>query len=154
MNHNKKAKKIVRRSLLFAALLVAGAGLALLSPHLASAQQNSNPSFKVGGGGQGQYICGGGKDAVRISINIGCVQQGNAMVDAAFALLRFLSIGVGLVVIGSIVYGGIQYSAAKGDPNATSQAIKRIRSSVYALFIYIFGAAILNFLIPQGFFKL
>ncbi len=55
------------------------------------------------------------------------------------------------MIIGSIVVGGIQYTASRGDPQATATAIGRIRSTMIALLIYIFGYAILNYIIPAGF---
>ncbi len=97
------------------------------------------------------HSCGGGTDAVSTSIDIGCKGKGNPIADATFAIIRVLSDGVGLVIIGSIVVGGIQYSASRGDPQATAIAIGRIRSTVIALLLYIFGYAILNFIIPAGF---
>jgi hypothetical protein len=106
-----------------------------------------------GGGGGGGVAAGsaekcGNNPAVGISIKIGCRGKGNPIADMAFAVIRVLSAGVGLVVIGSIVVGGIQYSASRGDPQATAQAINRIRSSFYALLIFIFGYALLNYIIP------
>lgn len=99
-------------------------------------------------------VCGGPThDPVKTSINIGCVGKGNPMADALFAIIRFLSAGVGLVVIASIIFGGIQYTASRGDPQATAKAIERIRSSVIALIIFIFGFAILGYLIPAGVLK-
>lgn len=82
------------------------------------------------------------------SIDIGCRGQGNPIMDALFGFIQFLSYGVGLVVVGSIIVGGIQYSASRGDPQATAMAINRIRSSLIALIIYIFGYAFLNYLLP------
>lgn len=108
----------------------------------------------AGGGGAGPGgtadTCGSG-DGIKLSINIGCQGKGNAIADAAFAIIRVLSAGVGLVIVGSIVVGGIQYSASRGDPQATALAIGRIRSSLLALMIFIFAYAILNFIIPNGF---
>lgn len=82
-----------------------------------------------------------------------CTTYHNGITDVTFAIIRFLSAGVGLVVIGSIIVGGIQYSASRGDPKATATAIERIRASVIALIIYIFGFAILNYVIPGVFLK-
>lgn len=103
-------------------------------------------------------VCGGGVDnkgnaiqGVTVSIDLGCKGSGNPITDLIFAVIRFLSDGVGLVVIGSIIWGGIQYSVSRGNPQATAQAIARIRGAVIALFIFIFGYAILNYLIPAGF---
>lgn len=105
-------------------------------------------------------VCGGGTDSkgnpensVTTTIDIGCTGKGNAIVDMLFAIIRFLSAGVGLVIIGSIIFGGIQYTSSRGDPQATAKAVQRIQASVIALIIFIFGYAILGYLIPAGFLK-
>ncbi|MBC7707769.1 hypothetical protein H7Y63_00925 [Polaromonas sp.] len=91
--------------------------------------------------------------AVYTSFEIGCQGRGNPIMDAAFALIRFLSIGVGLIIVGSLTYAGIQYTAARGDPKAAGEAKERIKSNVVAFFIYVLSSALLNFVVPQGFFK-
>lgn len=117
------------------------------------------PTAPISGGGfktgdpKGTYTCGSGTDSVQMSIDIGCAHKGGAITDAVFAIIRLLSDGVGLVVVGSIIVGGIQYTASAGDPGATSRAVGRIRESLIALLIFIFGYAILNFVIPAGFLK-
>jgi hypothetical protein len=70
-----------------------------------------------------------------------------------FSIIRFLSAGVGIIIIASMIVAGIQYTSARGDPNAVAKAQLRIRSNVVALLIYIFAYAILNYLIPIGLFK-
>lgn len=108
---------------------------------------------------------------MKTSINFGCYGNGcgssttgyastsycsnphNGIVDLLFAIIRFLSDGVGLVVIVSVIIGGIQYITSRGDPNATGAAIKRLTSALTALLIFIFAYAILNYVIPVGFFK-
>jgi hypothetical protein len=113
-------------------------------------------------GAKGAYQCGSGKNAVGTSINIGCEgakcktsnKDGcSALTDAFFAIVRFLSAGVGIVIIGSVIWAGIQYSMAADDPNAVAKAKDRIKNSGYALLMYIFAYALLNYLIPGGFFK-
>jgi hypothetical protein len=108
---------------------------------------------------EGSYTCGRGEDAIKTSINLGCRGDNypgsgdvNPIVDMAFALFRFLSVGVGLVVVGSIIWAGIQYSAARGNPQATEASMKRIMSSFGALLLYLFIFAIANFLVPGGIF--
>jgi hypothetical protein len=98
-------------------------------------------------------VCGGGRgeSGIKTSIDIGCVGKGNPIADMTFAFIRVLSVGVGLVVVGSIIVAGIQYTTSRGDPKATAAAETRIKSSVVALLIYIFGYAILNYIIPAGF---
>jgi len=108
-----------------------------------------------------ENYCGKGEEnRVRISFDIGCLGNSysgasgelNPVLDMLFALLRFVSAGVGLVVIGSIIWAGIQYSTSRGNPQSTEAAIKRVTNAVIALLIYIFSFAILNFLVPGGLF--
>lgn len=97
--------------------------------------------------------CGEGDSMYTPSVEIGCTNKGNAITDATFGIIRFLTNGVGLVLIGSLVYAGIQYAASRGDPQATASAIKRIESTVIALLIFIFSYAILNYVLPSGFLQ-
>lgn len=102
------------------------------------------------------YCCGGtqnGNTPVETSINLGCKGKGNPIADTAFAIIHFLSDGVGIVIIGSIIYGGIQYSVSRGDPQATAQAVHRIQSTMIALLLFIFGYAIINYMLPAGFLQ-
>ncbi len=103
--------------------------------------------------GAGKYTCGSGNDEVKVSINFGCKGQGNAVTDASFAVIRVLTAGVGLAIIFSFVLAGVEYTTSRGDPNGTAKAIGRIRNAFFALMIYIFSAAFLNFVLPSGFFK-
>jgi hypothetical protein len=91
---------------------------------------------------------------VYTSINI-CTKHyaTNAILDFSFAIINFLTDGAGLVIVGSLIYAGIQYSTSAGDPQATARAQGRIRQSIIALLIFIFGFAILNYVVPAGFLK-
>jgi len=105
-----------------------------------------------------KYQCGSGKRAVKTSINFGCygdkcTPDCNPIVDATFAIIRFLSAGVGIVIVASTVFASVQYTSARDDPSAVGKAKKRLTSNFIALGLFIFGYAILNYLIPAGFFK-
>ncbi len=93
------------------------------------------------------------KTVVKTTINIGCQGRGNPIMDATFGIIHFLSNGVGLVLIGSLVYAGVQYTLSRGDPQATAAAINRIRSTIQALLIFILAYALLNYLIPGRILK-
>ena len=118
--------------------------------------------FKVSLNGEAtldsENYCGKGTKQVRISFDIGCLGNAydggelNPVLDMLFALLRFVSAGVGLIVIGSIIWAGIQYSTSRGNPQSTEAAIKRVTNAVIALLLYLFSFAILNFLVPGGLF--
>lgn len=57
---------------------------------------------------------------------------------------------VGVVIVIMIAVGGIQYTMSRDDPSAVSAAKNKIRNAVFALVIYIFGFAFLQWLIPGG----
>lgn len=127
-----------------------------------SAADNGSGNQQSGGGNEDKTLedpdknsttrdtCGEGNGKVDIAIDVGCKGKGNPILDMLFAFIRFLSIGVGLVLIGSMIVAGIQYTSSRGDPQATAAAIKRITSTVGALALFIFMYAILNWLIPAG----
>jgi len=70
----------------------------------------------------------------------------NAVVDVLTAL-------VGVVVVGVIILGGIQYSAAGDNPQAVSAARKRITNGLIALIAFLLTAAFLQWVIPGGLFN-
>jgi hypothetical protein len=92
--------------------------------------------------------CGSGSNAINTSIDFGCKGAGNPIVDLTFAIIRFLSYGVGLVITFSLVVAGLQYIGSQGNSENTNNAISRIRSSIIALILYIFAFAILNYIVP------
>jgi hypothetical protein len=67
--------------------------------------------------------------------------------------IKALSGIVGLVVVISLIYGGIQYSASEGDPQKAAQAKSRITKTVFAFIVFIFLFALLQFLVPGGVFQ-
>jgi heme/copper-type cytochrome/quinol oxidase subunit 2 len=97
--------------------------------------------------------CGKGKNKVVTKLDLGCNKaHKNPIIDMIFALVRFLSIGVGIVVIASVVYSGVMYSTSQGNPEKTGQAKSRIQTSIMALVFYLFIFAIVQFLVPGGLF--
>lgn len=57
------------------------------------------------------------------------------------------------VVVGSIIFAGIQYSSSRDDPQAIAKAKHRILQAVIALLIFLFGFGVLQWLIPGGLFS-
>lgn len=88
--------------------------------------------------------------SVKTSINFGCTGTGNGIYDLLFAVIRFLSVGVGLTLIIMTVISGIQYTMSQGDPSATKAVKLRLFGIGVALVLYLLGMALLNFLIPGG----
>lgn len=67
-------------------------------------------------------------------------------------VVSLLSALVGVVVVISIIAGGLQYSSAGSDPNKVGAAKKRIANAVIALIGFIFLFALMQWLIPGGMF--
>lgn len=80
-----------------------------------------------------------------------CVQTNQITKDLQL-IVNVLSAGVGIVVIGMIILGGIQYSIAGDNPQATGAAKQRIANALIALFAFLFIFAFLQWLIPGGLF--
>lgn len=63
-------------------------------------------------------------------------------------IINILSGVATIAIVISIAVGGIQYSMAGSDPQKVSAAKNRIRNAIIALLLFLFGYALLNFLIP------
>jgi len=144
----KKLKTLVLGALLAVSFSVMVPALALAVP-----APGQGPTG--GGGSTTNQItpCGEGDTAYTPSINLGCKGKGNSILDLMFAIIRFLSFGVGLVLVGSLTYAGIQYTGSRGEPAATAQAVKRIQANVIALLLFVFAFAIVNYLVPGALLK-
>lgn len=126
-------------------------------------------------GQEGDYICGtltdSGKSSdrnVHTKFDFGCLGTAYAedsskfpagsknlspILDFIYAIIRFLSIGVGIAITIALIISGIQYSASEGNAEASTKAKKRVESAITGLVIYVFSYALLQFLIPGGVFK-
>lgn len=67
-------------------------------------------------------------------------------------IVNFLAAAVGIVVVGSIIYGGIQYIMAGDNPQAVGAAKERITNSLIALIAFGFSYAFVQWLVPGGVF--
>ena len=121
-----------------------------------STDDGGTGSFASAGEGK-QFKCGEGDNGVMTRFDFGC--QGDeapegtgAIQDFVYAIIRFLSIGVGLVLVASIIYAGIMYSSSEGNPEATQAAKKRVQNAVIGLVFYMFIFALVQYLVPGGLF--
>lgn len=62
----------------------------------------------------------------------------------------FLAAFVGVAVVISMIYGGIEYASSAGDPQKSSAGKKRIRNSIFALLLFFFFYAFLRFALLPG----
>lgn len=78
--------------------------------------------------------------------------KNNVIIKDIQKFVDFLSALVGIVVIGSIMVGGIQYALGGDNAEKVGQAKKRISTSLFAFLIFILTFAFLQWLIPGGVF--
>ncbi len=64
--------------------------------------------------------------------------------------INVLSALVGIVVVGMIIMGGIQYAMSADDPQKVSAAKDKIRNAIIALVTFIFTFAFLQWIVPGG----
>lgn len=58
----------------------------------------------------------------------------------------------GLVIVGAMIWGGIQYSMAGADPSKVQAAKQKIINALIALLLFVFGFALIQWLVPGGIF--
>jgi hypothetical protein len=110
------------------------------------------------GGNTGSNPCGKGANVVYTKFNFGCLGPKysgatlSPIQDLLFSLIRFLTYGVGIAVVISIIVAGIQYSTAEGNPETAQASKNRIRSAVVGFFIYVFAFSLVQYLVPGGVF--
>jgi hypothetical protein len=68
-------------------------------------------------------------------------------------LVAVLSAGVGIVVVGVVIVGGIQYMLAGDNATAVAAAKKRIINGLIALAVFMLMFVFLQWVIPGGVFK-
>lgn len=74
----------------------------------------------------------------------------NPIIIMLRGFVQFLAAGIGLAVVGGIIYGGIVYMTARANAGQIEKAQGIIRSAIIGLLLYIFMFALINFLIPGG----
>lgn len=119
------------------------------------------PKGELDFGAKGTHQCGNlanDKDNFKTKINFGCLgKKGPAglgpIQDLLFALIRFLSMGVGIAITLALIASGVQYTMAEGNADATQKAKKRMQTAIIGLAIFIFAWSALQFLIPGGLFR-
>ncbi|MCE7936390.1 hypothetical protein DYH10_01160 [Candidatus Saccharibacteria bacterium CPR2] len=85
------------------------------------------------------------KDGAQVPVEQNCI-----ITEILVPIVRFLLVGVGVVVTVMIVLGGIQYLTSEGNPQRIAAAKSKIMNALIALLIWAFMGLILNWLIPGG----
>ena len=81
------------------------------------------------------------------------IKGGNPVTSIILQIVNFLAVGVGIAVVGGIIWGGMLYASSNGDAGKTKQGITIIVNAVVGLLLFIFMYALLNFIVPGGVFS-
>lgn len=92
-------------------------------------------------------------NGVKTSVDFGCDPTTDPVSAIVIAVINFLAIGVGIAVVGGIVFGAVRYTSANGDTSQSQQGIKIVVGAIIGLVLFILMFAILNFLVPGGAFN-
>lgn len=90
------------------------------------------------------FNCGGANTSATTNVGLSCL---------FITVINFMSVAVGLAVVGGVTVGGIMYSTSGGSPGKTQQGVKIIVNSLIGLVLWLMLWAIVQFLIPGGVFK-
>lgn len=101
------------------------------------------PSAGAMRGGEGLDDYGDCRADTLNASNCGIVAQLNIFINILAAV-------VGIVIVVMIVWGGIQYTMSRDNPQQTAAAKEHIKNAILALVVYIFSIALLNWLVPGG----
>ena len=112
----------------------------------------SNPSSPGAGNNTDAEECGGARLVFFPADSIaGCDEEGTPAIGGILKfVMTILSVGVGIVAVGGVVYGSLLYAGARDDGGQTEQAMTIIRNVVIGVLLYIFMITILNWLVPGG----
>lgn len=122
-------------------------GDSVFDPDLGCVDPGENPS---GGGGSGNVERFEFPEPTPLPE--GTVPADNTFLAKMVEIMNFLSVGVAIVATITVAIAGAQYSLARGDPNKSAAAINRLTQVGIAIFTYVFGLALLNWLVPGGAF--
>jgi hypothetical protein len=94
------------------------------------------------------------KDDCKIDTDAGetLSSENCGIIKLVVVITNILSGIAGLVIIGTIIFGGVQYSMAGPDPSKVQAAKHKITTALLALVLFIFGYAFLQWIVPGGLF--
>ncbi len=109
-----------------------------------------NGSAQTDGDGNGN--ANGGTCGVDTVI-LGCSGSGpNPIIRTFMEIFEFFAVGVGILVVGGIIFGGIRYATANGNTSQAEQGVSIIVNAIIGLLLFIFMFVLVNWLVPGGIF--
>lgn len=118
-----------------------GSAINCLDPRTGELDNGTDPTPPPSG--SGGLTCGNGGVSTNI-IRCGSIPS------VVNTIINFLAIGVGIAVVGGIVWGALLYTTSNGDSGKAQQGITVIVNAVIGLLVFIFMYAIINFIVPGG----
>jgi hypothetical protein len=65
-------------------------------------------------------------------------------------IIGFISAGVGVMITFMIAYSGFRYLSSGANSSQVTDAKNHLNNAILALILWIFGMALLNFIVPGG----
>lgn len=78
--------------------------------------------------------------------------DGGVIISYLKIILKFLSGGVGIVILLMLTIAGVQYMTAVGQPEQVKAAKTRIQNALTGLVLFLIAFAVLNLIIPGSIF--
>lgn len=123
------------------------------TPDAAEHVCDSHGGIKTSGSGSGSSINPEPNQLVTNAAGDCGDENGSCIMNDIQIAINVLSIGIGLIIAGSIAFAGLQYMTARDNPQAVSAAKNRIINSVIALIAFVFIYAFLQWVVPGGIFS-
>jgi hypothetical protein len=163
--YSKMNIRLIRKSL-YTVLMICALALSFAVVHTPQAVNAANEPCAADehvNAADGRCVCPDGYQQVTVAVSTDgkhCIPinpdsgdlRDNPIYYYLKNILKFLSAGVGLAVVGGIVFGGYMYITARANAGQVEKAKVVIINSVIGLLLFIFMFSILQFLIPGGIF--
>lgn len=142
-----KIKILLAACLFCLPLLVSGVASAVCSGASCSVSRfaDTGSGGLEQGGKRVEYKCTKGQSMQECTDGAPIVKYLNKFIDFAGA-------GVGIVIVGVIIVGGIQYTTSGDNPTAVAAAKARIANGALAFLTFLFMWALLQWVVPGGIF--
>lgn len=78
--------------------------------------------------------------------------SGDCISNDIQTVINILSVIVGIVILGMVVFGGVRYSLSRSNPQEVQAAKGHLTNAIIALIAYIFIYTVLQWIVPGGIF--
>jgi len=75
------------------------------------------------------------------------------IIQTVYKMINFFSVGVGVIIVLSVILGGVQYITAGNNPQVVSKAKGRVYNAILALVMYLVLFSFIQWLVPGGLFN-